>query len=292
MILLKGGFMSTLKHLRERIRSIRSTQKITAAMKVVAAARLRRAQETSEAFQPYAKEMAGLFHQLMSQDLCLDGWAADSVRLLKGGEEPPLFLVVSTERGLCGGYNTNLMKALRSHVAKNLDFRLAIIGRKGKNLISSVWKNKVLTLPLVEDASYASSVQLVQQLQEWLNQKVIGSIQCFHYGYKNILTQQLRLTSLVPFACELGGDQGVNCLIEPNLNVLLPQLLQDYLKTQVHKILLESEACEQAARMTAMDSATRNARDILQKLQSTYNQTRQSQITNQLIEIISAAQAV
>jgi len=284
--------MSTLKHLRERIRSIRSTQKITAAMKMVAAARLRRAQETSGDFQEYAKEMAGLLPKLMTQDLCLDDWSADDVRLLKGGEGPPLFLVISTERGLCGGYNTNLMKFLRSHVAKSLDFRLAIIGRKGKNLVDSVWRDKVLTFSWAEDTSYASSVQLAQHLQEWLNQKVIGSIQCLHYGYKNVLTQQLRLTSLVPFSCESRDDQGIDCLTEPSLNVLLPQLLQDYLKTQVHKIILEGATCEQAARMTAMDSATRNARDILQRLQSTYNQTRQSQITNQLIEIISAAQAV
>ena len=284
--------MSTLKHLRERIRSIQSTQKITAAMKMVAAARLRRAQETSGAFQEYAKGMAGLLPKLMTQDLCLDDWSADDVRLLRGGERPPLFLVISTERGLCGGYNTNLMKFLRSHVAKSLDFRLAIIGRKGKNLIDSVWKDKVLPLSWAEDTSYASSVQLAQQLQEWLNQKVIGSVQCLHYGYKNVLTQQLRLTSLVPFSCESRDDQGIDCLVEPSLNVLLPQLLQDCLKAQVHKIILEGATCEQAARMTAMDSATRNARDILQRLQSTYNQTRQSQITNQLIEIISAAQAV
>ena len=284
--------MTTLKHLRERIRSIRSTQKITGAMKMVAAAKLRRAQDASQAFYAYAEGIDVVLSKLTTQGLCLDDWSTDDKRLLKGGEGPPLFLVVSTDRGLCGGYNTNLIKALRLHIENVSDFHLAIIGRKGKSLINSAWRDKVLPLFLEEDGSYDSSAQLAQQLQEWLNQKIIGSVQCLHYGYKNILTQQLHLTSLVPYAGEMKADKVSEALIEPTLNILLPQLLQEHLKTQVHKILLESAACEQAARMTAMDNATRNARDILQRLQTTYNQTRQSQITNQLIEIISAAQAV
>ena len=284
--------MPTLKHLRERIQSIQSTQKITAAMKMVAASKLRKAQDASHVFQEYAEEIVDLLHQSIAQDLRLEDWSADDVRLLKGDEGPPLFLVVSAERGLCGGYNTNLMKALRIHLNKTPDFRLAIIGRKGQNLADPLWKDKVLPLSLTEGVSFDTSVQLVQQLRAWLDQKLIGSIQCVHYSYKNVLTQELRLTPLVPFLCESVPETPVDYLTEPPPNLLMPQLLKDHLNTHVHRILLENVACEQASRMTAMDSATRNARDILARLRSTYNKTRQSQITNQLIEIISAAQAV
>jgi F-type H+-transporting ATPase subunit gamma len=284
--------MSTLKDLLRRIKGIRSTQKITAAMKMVAASKLRRSQTALESFRPYSQGIRELVDYFFSQEIDTENWPTMSQILLKGREGPPLFLIISADRGLCGGYNSNLMRSLRSQLLLTEDFRLAIIGRKGKELLSGPWKDKIL--PLTSNQENISSTEIAQELKHWLDQGVIGSIQVIHHVFKNILQQNIQVTQLVPFTFpnHFSSQLTPFFLIEPDFEILGPQLLEDRFKIELQNILLESTACEHAARMIAMESATRNAGEILQKLQSTYNRTRQAQITNQLIEIISAAQAV
>lgn len=284
--------MSTLKELRGRIKSIRSTQKITAAMQMVAAAKLRRTQDKVVSFRRYYQGMNDLVSRLLAQDIVTDDWPLEDIHLLKGTTGPVLFLFVSTNRGLCGSYNTNLMAAVKRAVENHSRVRFAVIGRKGFDLLPTVWKEKVLPLPAIEDFTYTTACRLAQQLRTWMQQGEIGSIQAVHYVFKNVMSQTLQLTPLVPVTPLSGQQTPSYCLLEPGIDELLPYVLKNYLDVQLYRIFLESSACEQAARMTAMDHATRNARDILQQLQLTYNQRRQAHITNQLIEIISAAQEI
>ncbi len=282
--------MSTLKELRGRIKTIRSTQKITAAMQMVAAAKLRRSQDKVVSFRSYHDKMTFILNPLLTQEISLDDWTPHDKKLLKGGDGPVLLLVMGTHRGLCGGYNANLIKAMIHEVDQQTSPRLGIIGRKSLELLPNRLRASILPLPLFDNLDSLALDALVDKLKEWLDEGKIGTIKVIHYTFKNIITQTLQVTNLVPVVSLENPPKVPYLLLEPQVDHLLPTFLQDYLKVQLYRIFLESNLCEQAARMTAMDSATRNARDILQKLQLTYNQTRQDHITNQLIEIISAAQ--
>lgn len=288
--------MTTLKKLRDRIKSIKSTQKITSAMKMVATSKLRRAHEELEKFHFYAQDIAKLLNVLKNSDIGFDQWFPEDLKFLRGGEGPPLYILVSTNRGLCGAYNANLIRFLKSHLENVSQFFLTGIGRKGLELLPSEWKERIIPLEYAESLKYSQSVKWADQIQNWLNENHIGSVHIMHYVYKNVLHQQLHKTSLVPsIVMENQKDRSfhnLSCLTEPSYTGVFSQLLRESFKINLHNILLESAACEHAARMMAMDGATRNANDMVQKLQARYNQTRQAQITSQLIEVISAAQAV
>lgn len=284
--------MSTLKDLLRRIKSIRSTQKITAAMKMVAASKLRRTQTVLENFRTYYQGMEEMVNLFFSEELDLKNWPFESQILVTARKAPPLFLVMSTNRGLCGGYNSHLIKILREHLFEISDYRLAVIGRKGREQLKNYDQEKILTI--TSDKENPSFFEIAEDLKKWLEQGLIGSVKVIFYTFKNVLHQTPQVLQLVPFISSKLTDfqKTKDFLKEPKNEILGPKLLEDWLITQLQNMCLESSVCEHAARMIAMEGATRNAGEMLKKLQASYNRTRQAQITNQLIEIISAAQAL
>ena len=302
--------MNTLKDLRVRIKSVKSTQKITSAMKMVATAKFRKTQERLENSRIYAKKFkCSLQHTLQdSQD-------ADPLpRLLVGNKEgAPLIIAIATDRGLCGGYNTTIMREVRALVKRmsrtandgNSKIMLAPLGRKIKNTLSRECEGKRISATLFEFQALTSFAQsmpdfeqicsIAEEILALLESGKIGSVYVITGHLKSIIAQPIEVRQLVPLVEESTASRDADApytIFEPKPEILMKLMLMHNFVVQLSALFLENTACEYAARMTAMDSATRNARDMIQKLQLRYNQGRQSQITNELIEIISGSNAV
>lgn len=283
--------MGSLKELRLRVKSIKSTQKITAAMKMVAAAKLRKNQEKVASIKPYAQKIHKIISHLISQDL------EEAPHLLETGREgAELIIVMSSERGLCGSYNSLILKEVRNRIKKILkageSFYLLVLGHKGLEVLKREYPDNILAVKKHEGKStYAFAEDLTNKIIDWLESGKIGKVTVVGSEFKSVLMQETRSRSLVPFQPEV-HDPIPYMLVEPEAETVLPELLKNNLVVEIYCSMIESMTCEQAARMTAMDNATRNAREMIQKLQLVYNQTRQAHITNELIEIISGAQAI
>jgi F-type H+-transporting ATPase subunit gamma len=306
--------MSSLKTLRTRIRSVKSTQKITSAMKMVAAARLRRSQEKVEAVRPYD----GAMHEMVSHLLkkSRNDLAKEPV-LLTGHQDLPihLLIIVSTDRGLCGGFNGAVIREAKS-VIRNLQatgksVKIFCLGRKGRDLLRHDFGDLIIETVLhghkapdgKKTESFSDALDFSTKLQGMLKDRQFGEASILFTVFKSALRQTVTRYSLIPFQAnwEMEGlapihesESRKNALYEyePNVDSLLDYLLPRFLAVDIYRILLENEASEQGARMTAMDNATRNAQEMIQKLARTYHQTRQAYITKELIEIISAAEAM
>lgn len=282
--------MGSLKGLRSRIKSIKSTQKITAAMKMVAAAKLRKSQEKVLAIKPYVQKV-----QSMASHLAAGRDDGDAPILQTGASGAHLIIVMSAEKGLCGGYNSLILKEanalIRKLKADNQAFSLLGIGRKGLEALKRDYPDQILSISGETGPDYALAERITGQIKEWLESGAVGQVHVVGSVFRNALVQDVCVQTLVPFQ----GPKSKTIpyfLAEPKADVLLPELLEHNLVTRLYSFLLENETCEHAARMTSMDNATRNAQDIVHKLQLVYNQTRQAHITSELIEIISGAQAL
>ncbi len=293
--------MSSLKELRGRIKSVKSTQKITAAMKMVAAAKLRKSQERAEVIRPYSYKLLTMINNILHQNIELD---SPSI-LQTGGKGAHLVLVMSAERGLCGSYNSLIMKETKHFInvlqTTGQPFHLVAIGRKGFDLLNRYYSEQFLSLQnedltLKEGPTYKWAEKIAEQILHWLQIGMIGKVTIITGHFKSALIHEIQPIPLVPlqdFKIEYQDYIRVPCiLMEPEPEKLLSGLLRKNLSIQIYRMMLENIACEQASRMTAMDSATRNAQEMIQDLQLCYNQTRQAHITNELIEIISGAQAL
>lgn len=284
--------MGSLKELRLRIKSIRSTQKITAAMKMVAAAKLRKSQEKIASTKPYVQKVRQMIGHLVSQDFQME-----IPSLLETGRDgAELIIVMSSEKGLCGSYNSLILKEARQCIKRNADkgesFYLLALGRKGLDALKKEYLQNILTVEKDETSSdYVFAQELTNQIINWLEAGKIGKVTVVGSLFKSVLVQETQSRTLVPFQLP-ERDQIPHMLIEPEAEILFPELLKKNLIMELYCTMIESVTCEQAARMTAMDNATRNAREMIQKLQLVYNQTRQAHITNELIEIISGAEAL
>jgi F-type H+-transporting ATPase subunit gamma len=296
--------MPSLKDLRLRIASVKSTQKITSAMKMVAAAKLRRAQEQVEAARPYAERMERMLGALASATAAQQG--APKLMAGTGRSDVHLLVVGTADRGLCGGFNSSIVREAR-RVIESLSkdgktVKILCVGRKGRDQLRRAYGDMIVGT--IEDVArprvtFETSEKIAVRIAEMFEAGEFDVCTLFYARFKSAMTQIVTKQQLIPFAVEeVEGDAdqaaGARAVyeFEPDEQEILAELLPRNLAVQVFKALLENNASEQGARMTAMDSATRNAGDMIGKLTQTYNRTRQAVITKELIEIISGAEAL
>jgi F-type H+-transporting ATPase subunit gamma len=297
--------MPSLKDLRVRIASVKSTQKITSAMKMVAAAKLRRAQEQAEASRPYALRMERMLSSLAASAANQAGAAP----LLAGtGKDDVHLLVVGTaDRGLCGGFNSSIVREAR-RAAQALQeegktVKILCVGRKGRDQLRRDYDEAILDT-IEEDVAkprlrFESAVDISERILQMFAAGEFDVCSVFYAEFRSAMTQVVTKQQLIPFAvpeaepddAAIDGAKGIYDY-EPDEQEILKALLPRNLAVQIYKALLENNASEQGARMTAMDSATRNAGDMINNLTQIYNRTRQAVITSELIEIISAKEAM
>ena len=296
--------MATLKTLRDRRKSVQSTQKITLAMKMVAGAKLRRAQEHVEAGRPYAHQMRQIL-----RDLAVSAQALESPQPLltgTGKTDTHLILVATSDRGLCGPFNSSIVRYTRKLISYSQDegqvVKLFCIGRKGKDMLSREFGQLIVEsfteigFPRLRfhDAQHIAD-SVLQMYEDGLFD--ICTIVYNHFKSaisQEVTTQQIIPVKVDPLEKKTTEVQTVKSIYEyePDEETILGKLLPQNVVVQIYDALLENAASEQGARMTAMDSASRNAGDIIRKLTLTYNRTRQAHITRELIEIISGAEAL
>lgn len=299
--------MPSLKDYRDRIASVKSTRKITSAMKMVAASKLKKAQEAAEASQPYAAAMAGMMARVAKG---VTGGAGAPPLLAGTGKDDVYWLVVVTsDRGLCGGFNANLLRLARKEIqrlkAEGKTVKILCVGRKGYDVLrrehGSLIVKSFTHVGGKDRISFADVDQIAQYILDRFAEGAFDVCTLLCNEFKNVLVQTPRAQQLIPFLSsedealetqEAGDDVACPYECEPAEDVLLAQLLPKNLGIQLYRAILDSAAGEQAARMTAMDNATRNAGDRINALTLQYNRARQAYITKELIEIISGAEAV
>ncbi len=297
--------MPNLKDLRVRIASVKATQKITSAMKMVAAAKLRRAQEQAEAARPYAERMERMLGSLAAASV---GQAGAPALLAGSGKEDVHLLVVGTaDRGLCGGFNSSIVRDSRQLIESLLEggktVKILCVGRKGRDQLRRQYRDKIIDT--IEDVTkprptFEKSEAIAERITRMFEDGEFDVCTLIYAEFRSAITQILRRQQLIPFApaaedeevTEAGGGQKASYEYEPSEEEILEALLPRNLAVQIYKGILENNASEQGSRMTAMDSATRNAGDMIKNLTLVYNRTRQAVITRELIEIISAKEAL
>ncbi|MGD8327128.1 MAG: F0F1 ATP synthase subunit gamma [Sphingomonadales bacterium] len=295
--------MASLKDLRNRIGSVKSTQKITKAMKMVAASKLRRAQEAAEAARPYAERMESVMHSLATKVVRTDNTSA----LLAGTGKDDVHLVVvaTSERGLCGALNTNIVRAARLKVEALLkegkEVKILTVGRKGFGLFRRTHPSLIIErmeFGGVKQIGYDHANEVAEKVKTLFEEGAFDVAWLFYAQFKSVLSQEVTGQQLIPVPVEAASGEGELAPgqavyeYEPDEEQILNALLPRNVTIQIFRALLENSASEQGARMTAMDNATRNAGDMIDRLTLTYNRTRQAQITKELIEIISGAEAL
>ena len=294
--------MASLKDMRNRIASVKATRKITKAMQMVAAAKLRRAQEAAQAARPYAQRMDRMLGNIAARVTSSEG-----ISPLLGGtgrDDVHLLVVMTAERGLCGGFNSNIAKLARADAHRLMregkSVKILAVGRKGAdNLRRDLNRYIVDRIEFrgVKHVDFTHAEQVANRLMEMFaaGEFDIGTI--YFSEFKSVIAQKPTALQLIPARvpeakAEAAGVAGAVAEFEPSEEVILAQLLARNITTQVFRGLLENGASEQGARMSAMDNATRNAGDMINKLTIKYNRQRQANITKELIEIISGAEAL
>lgn len=296
--------MPSLKDLKNRIVSVKSTRKITSAMKMVAASKLRRAQENAEAGRPYAERMSR-----MLASLCANLTVSDSTPKLMAGtgsDNTVLLVVVTSDRGLCGAFNGSIFRESRRLIrqleGEGKTVKLLCVGRKGRDLLRREHAKKIVAS--FEDigrkrVGFADADKIAAKLTEMFEVGEFDVCRIVYNRFKSAISQIVTVKQLVPLSIDASSAANSNATgaqaiyeFEPDEEAILAELLPRNLAVQIYGSLLESAAGEQGARMTAMDNATRNAGDMINKLTLNYNRSRQAYITKELIEIISGAEAV
>ena len=307
--------MPSLKEYRNRIVSVKSTRKITSAMKMVAASKLKRAQEKAEASQPYARAMAEMMDRVAKNVIVTSA----SPRLLAGTgkEDTHLLVVITSDRGLAGGFNANLVRLARLEtrrlLAEGKKVKIITVGRKARDLMKRDFNDLIvqsfINLGHGKSISFAESDDVTQYILAMFENGEFDVASVLYNKFISVLTQKPSVQQIIPFKAEEPSSKKDTSIanntdvltgealtspysFEPNEVEIVSLLLPRNLGIQVFRALLDSAAGEQAARMTAMDNATRNAGDMIKKLSVQYNRARQAYITKELIEIISGAEAV
>lgn len=291
--------MPSLKDLKNRIGSVKNTRKITKAMQMVAAAKLRRAQEAAEAARPYADRMAAVMAGLTAAAAGSDG----APRLLAGtGEDRRHLLVVMTsERGLAGGFNSSIVKLARQRMAElqaqGKQVELLTVGKKGREQLKREYSQYFVhhvDMSEVKRIGYDNARDIADEILDRFAAGGFDVATLFYNRFESVISQVPTARQVIPAVIEEGAEAGASSLYdyEPDEHAILNDLLPRSIATQVFAALLENAASEQGARMSAMDNATRNAGDMINKLTTEYNRTRQAAITKELIEIISGAEAL
>jgi F-type H+-transporting ATPase subunit gamma len=285
--------MANLKSIKKRIVSVKNTRQITKAMKMVSAAKLRRAQENVVAARPYAKKLAEVLERLAASQ------EADANPLMVQREtRRALLVVVTSDRGLCGGFNANLSKAAERFIKERQgefsELSLMTIGRKGYEFLRNRHTVRKHHGNIFSTLSYQTAALVAQELIEGYLAEEYDQVFIIYNAFKSVMSQDITLEQLLPIAPQEkeGEEQGVEYIYEPSKAALLDELLPKHIEVQVFKSLLESVASEHGARMTAMDAASKNATEMIGKLTLIYNRARQAAITTELMEIISGAESI
>ena len=295
--------MPNLNDLKKRIASVKSTQKITKAMKMVAAAKLRKAQEAAEQSRPYSDNMKNLMDSISRGFVPTD----NSRNLLTGSDEDKTYLLVlfTSERGLCGGFNSQISKALREKVVdlqkENKTVKIICIGKKGYDIVKRQYGDQIVDtvdLSAVKSIQYEDAKKISDKIIKMYFDAEFDKCLIFYNKFKSVISQIPTEQQVVPAEIvENDNDENISrnnsfFEFEPNEKEILEELLPLNFAVQIFKALLESSASEQGSRMSAMDNASRNASDMIDSLTLFYNRSRQAVITKELIEIISGAEAV
>jgi F-type H+-transporting ATPase subunit gamma len=288
--------MPSLKAVRIRIASVKSTQKITSAMKMVAAAKLRRSQDAIIAARPYAKSMADITAEVAARA------GAEDHPLLERREGKRIALVVMTsDRGLCGGFNSNLCRTAQRHSEEKLkageieECRFEVVGRKGRDYFRRRKLNITRDMPgVVADSAVARSKEIAAAVTEEFLNGTVDAVWMVYNQFRSVISQKPVVEQLLPVAATpAAGDAGASeFLFEPGKGEILNYILPMYVETQLYRALLESIASEFGARMTAMENATKSAKEMIERLTLQYNRARQASITKELMEIVGGAEAL
>jgi F-type H+-transporting ATPase subunit gamma len=287
--------MANLRDIKRRITSVTSTQKITKAMKMVAAAKLRRAQEAIIQSRPYALQMREVVNHMASRAE-LDGHPLLRANSCKTGKVS--FLVISSDRGLCGGFNSSIVNAAMVNIQKDLsdkDVDLTVVGRKGIELLKRRTDAIAHTYTNVFDGDvYEEASKIIDHVSEIFSNGETEAVYCLYNEFKSAIQQNVTLERMLPFepTPTEGRFAHTDYEYEPSQPEVFDALLARHMKIQMHRILNESAASEHGARMTAMESATTNAGEMIDRLTLQYNRARQNAITTELIEVISGAEAL
>jgi F-type H+-transporting ATPase subunit gamma len=291
--------MATLDDLKKRIASVKSTQKITKAMKMVAAAKLRRAQENAEKGRPYSEKMNNIILNLSSG--ISDKKNAPKLLSGTGEDKIHLCIVLTSDRGLCGGFNSNIIKKAKAYFKKIFKeekiLKIITVGSKGYDQLKRVYKDSIIEKISFKDSktiNYLDAEKVGKMIIENFEKKEFDICTIFYNKFKNVITQIPQEQQIIPLKTpeveENSSDD--NYEFEPDEDEILSNLLPKNISTQIFKAMLENSASEQGSRMSAMDSATRNAGEMVDKLTIEYNRSRQAAITKELIEIISGAESL
>jgi F-type H+-transporting ATPase subunit gamma len=295
--------MPSLKDLRNRIASVKATRKITKAMQMVAAAKLRRAQEAATAARPYAERMDSVLANLNSRVTAKEG--ASPLLVGTGRNQTHLLVIMTAERGLCGGFNSNIVRRARGDIhrliAEGKTVKILSVGRKGFDLLRRDFGRLVVgrvDLRGVRQLGFVNAEDIAKKILEMFDAGEFDVCTLYFAEFKSVISQRPLGLQVIPAKLPEGRVEGSGTRpeavheYEPSEEEILDQLLKRNITTQVFRGLLENAASEQGARMSAMDNATRNAGDMINKLTIKYNRQRQANITKELIEIISGAEAL
>jgi F-type H+-transporting ATPase subunit gamma len=293
--------MANLIDLRRRIRSVKNTQQITKAMKMVAASKLRRAQERVIAARPYATTLEATLASLAGRIPPSADGSAPHPLLEQRPEKRVVVVIVTGDKGLCGGFNSNVTRTALPFLAELKargveEIQLVLLGRKGADFFRRrPWKILEARPGIFGKFSFDTGAEIARALSARFTGGECDAVYAIYNEFRSVISQVVRTKRLLPVelpaATDAAGGQGTECLYEPAADVILGRLVPRHLDFQLYRILLESNAAEQGARMTAMDGASKNAGEVIDALSLTYNRARQARITKELIEIVSGAAA-
>ncbi len=291
--------MASLDDLKKRIASVKSTQKITKAMKMVAAAKLRRAQESAEKGRPYSEKMNNVILNLSSG--ISDKENAPKLLSGTGNDKVHLCVVMTSDRGLCGGFNSNIIKKAKSYFSKILsegkELKIITVGSKGNDQLKRMYGDKIIeniSFKESKNANYFDADKVGKLVIDKFESSEFDICIIFYNQFKNVITQIPKAQQIIPLNSEDSEENTSeeSYEFEPDEDEILNNLLPKNISTQIFKAMLENSASEQGSRMSAMDNATRNAGEMVDKLTIQYNRSRQAAITKELIEIISGAESL
>ncbi|PLY04635.1 MAG: F0F1 ATP synthase subunit gamma [Desulfuromonas sp.] len=288
--------MPSLKDIKKRISSVKNTQQITKAMKMVAAAKLRRAQDAAVQARPYAEKLQSVLSNLAARE------EADAHPLLsQRGTGRALVVLMTADRGLCGGFNSNVSKEAERFIRANEkgfdDIDLMIIGRKGRDFLKSRLGGKIVKVyeNITTEATYKTAQLIGQEVVEAYSEEKYDAVFVLYNAFQSAIVQTVTLEQVLPIQPKVSDEvaaDSVDYIYEPDKAGVLEEILPKMVEVQFFRGLLESNASEQGARMSAMDSASRNASEMIGKLTLQYNRARQAAITKELMEIISGAESI
>ena len=284
--------MANLKEIRNRIASVSSTMQITSAMKMVSAAKLKKAQDAITAMRPYSDKLTELIQNLSG---AIDGDTPNPYTQLRPVKKS-LLIVITSNRGLCGGFNSNIIKATNSYLAEHANEKVDLItlGKKGNDILAKSSNINANNNAIFDDLSFSHASEIAEAFMEAFAQKEYDRVDVIYNRFKNAATQIVTTETLLPISAEVEDNNSATAdyIFEPTQEEIVNELLPKSVKMQLFKALRDSFASEHGARMTAMHKATDNATELRDQLKLTYNKARQAAITNEILEIVGGAEAL